>query len=172
LSSIAQRFNVSLEALLAANRLTASATLRIGQELVIPGGPPTATPKPQPTPMPTPTPAPDLPAAVLVGPNDQAAYGENEQIKLAWQPVLGLVAGDKYRVDILYDDEGGVPVNYYWYTPSTEQSVPTWLWRQAKQPFRKYQWFIRAVRLTTDGQGGELVIPLNPASEIRTFYWK
>jgi LysM repeat protein len=67
LSGIAQRFNVSLDALLAANRITANATLRIGQELVIPGTgvppAPTATPKPRATPTPTkpvlpPTPAP------------------------------------------------------------------------------------------------------------------
>ncbi len=56
LSGIAQRFNVSLEALLAANRIAANATLRIGQELVIPGTgaplPPTAAPKPPATPTP------------------------------------------------------------------------------------------------------------------------
>ena len=69
LSGVAQRFDVSLAALLAANRIAANATLRIGQELVIPGAGvpavPTATPEPRATPTPTkpvlpPTPAPYL----------------------------------------------------------------------------------------------------------------
>ena len=99
LSGIAQRFDVSLEALLAANRITAKATLRIGQALVIPGTgapvAPTATPKPQATPAPTkpalpPTPAPYLPAPVLTGPGDQASYrGDKEQIFLIWDSGAG-----------------------------------------------------------------------------------
>lgn len=183
LSGIAQRFNVSLEALLAANRIAANATLRIGQELVIPGAgaplAPTATPKPRATPTtaPTalpPTPAPYLPAPVLTGPGDQASSsGDKAQILLAWEPVPGMTADDSYQITVKWT-QLGVPLDYSWTAPSTvsAQSVPTWLWLQADQrPARAYQWFIKAVRLTTDGQGGELVIPLSPASETRTFYW-
>ena len=62
-------------------------------------------------------------------------------------------------------------VSIIWFTPSIEQRVPTWLWGKARQPERQYQWSVRAAHLSTDGQGGELIIPLSPDSEIRTFYW-
>ena len=57
------------------------------------------------------------------------------------------------------------------FTPATSIQMPTWLWGRADQPERRYQWFVRVIRSTTDGRGGELFIPLSPDSEIRTFYW-
>ena len=66
LMAIANRFNITLDALLAANKLSVKSVLRIGQQLVIPASgapiPPTQTPRPQPTA--TPTPAPPTPAPV------------------------------------------------------------------------------------------------------------
>jgi LysM repeat protein len=179
LSGIAQQYQVSLDALLAANRMPAATMLRIGQELVIPGAgvppAPTATPRPRVTPTPTalpPTPAPHLPAPILIGPGDKASStGEAEQILLQWNAVPGMSADDKYQVLISWYDEFGERREYYWFTPSIEQRVPTWLWGKARQPERQYQWSVRAAQLSTDGQGGELIIPLSPDSEIRTFYW-
>ena len=171
---------MSLEALLTANRLTANATLRIGQELVIPGTvAPTATLKPRTTPTllpPTPTPAPSLLAPVLTDPTDGASYnGDDAPILLKWEAVPGMTADDSYRITVNWV-ELGVPLNYFWYAPSValeyEQRVPLQLWQRADQsPARKYQWSVQAVHLTTDGQGGDLVIPLSPASETRSFYW-
>ena len=80
-------------------------------------------------------------------------------------------ADDKYQVVISWYDEFGERREYFWFTPSIEQRVPTWLWGKARQPERQYQWSVRAAHLSTDGQGGELIIPLSPDSEIRTFYW-
>jgi LysM repeat protein len=179
LSGIAQQFGVSLDALLAANRITAAATLRIGQELIIPGTgappPPTATPRPQATATPTTlpvTPTPYLPVPALSSPGDQARYsGDKEQIFLAWDAISGMTADDKYQVILRWTEQGGLQEKSDLFTTATSIQVPTWLWGRADQPVRKYQWFIRAVRLTTDGQGGELVIPLSPPGEIRTFYW-
>jgi LysM repeat protein len=174
LSSIAQRFNVSLEALLAANRLSASATLRVGQELVIPGGAPTATPKPRATPTPTalpPTPAPNLAAPILASPGDQASYRESNQIALIWEAVPGMVAGNQYLVCIRWMQEGTPQENCPPPTTAISIQVPPYLWGQADQPERRYQWFVKVVHSTTDGQGGESFIPLSPASEMRTFYW-
>jgi LysM repeat protein len=181
LSGIAQRFDVSLAALLAANGISANAMLRIGQALVIPGasGPPapTATPKPRATPTPVkpvlpPTPAPYLAAPLLTGPGEQASYhGETEQIFLIWDAVPGMTADDRYQVDIRWVEQGALQEKSDLFTPATSIQMPPWLWGRADQPDRKYQWFIRAVRLTTDGQGGEVVIPLSPTSPTRTLYW-
>ena len=181
LSGIAQRFNVSLDALLAANRLTANTTLRIGQALVIPGAggvpAPTATPKPRATPTPTkpvlpPTPAPYLAAPVLTGPGDQVSYrGDKEQIYLIWDAVPGMAADDRYQVVIRWIEQGALQEKSDLFTPATSIQMPPWLWGRADQPERRYQWFVRPVRLSTDGRGGELVSPLGPTSPIRTLYW-
>jgi LysM repeat protein len=179
LSGIAQQFDVSLDALLAANRIAATATLRIGQVLVIPGTgvppPPTVTPRPPATATPTAlpvTPTPFLPVPVLSSPGDQARYGgDKEQIFLVWEAIPGMSADDKYQVILRWTEQGGLQEKSDLFTTATSIQVPTWLWGRADQPVRKYLWFIRAVRLTTDGQGGELVIPLSPPSEIRTIYW-
>jgi LysM repeat protein len=181
LSGIAQRFDVSLEALLAANRITANAPLRIGQALVIPstGAPvaPTATPKPQATPAPTkpvlpPTPAPYLPAPVLTGPGDGTSYrGDTEQIFLIWDAVPGMTADDRYQVVIRWIEQGALQEKSDLFTPAISIQMPPWLWGRADQPERWYQWSVRPVRLSTDGRGGEVVSPLGPASPTRTLYW-
>jgi LysM repeat protein len=181
LSGVAQRFDVSLAALLAANRIAANTTLRIGQELVIPGAggapAPTATPKPRATPTPTkpvlpPTPALYLPAPVLTGPGDQASYrGDTQQIYLIWDAVPGMTADDRYQVVMRWIEQGALQEKSDFFTTATSIQMPPWLWGRADQPERRYQWFVRPVRLSTDGQGGELVHPLGPASPTRTFYW-
>jgi LysM repeat protein len=181
LSGVAQRFNVSLEALLAANRITANTTLRIGQTLVIPGAgaplAPTATPKPRATATPAkpvlpPTPAPYLSAPVLTGPGDLATYrGDAAQIYLIWDAVPGMAADDRYQVVIRWIEQGALQEKSDLFTPATSIQMPTWLWGRADQPERRYQWFVRPVRLSTDGRGGELVSPLGPTSPIRTLYW-
>lgn len=181
LSGIAQRFGVSLEALLAANRITAKATLRIGQAMVIPdtGAPvaPTATPMPTTTPAPTkpvlpPTPAPHLPAPMLTGPGDGASYrGDTEQIFLIWDAVPGMTADDRYQVVIRWIEQGALQEKSDLFTPATSIQMPPWLWGRADQPERRYQWSVRPVRLGTDGRGGEVVSPLGPVSPTRTLYW-
>lgn len=177
LSTIAAKFNVSLDALLAANQLTTKSILRIGQELVIPGSgvpvAPTATPPPRPTAtsaLPSPSPAPYLAAPVLVGPGDGSSYRESEEINLSWQPVPGIAAGNQYQVTMRWTQQT-VPQEYYWFTTATATRVPPWLWGRADQPDRKYTWFVKVVQVTTDGRGGELAIPLSPASSARSFYW-
>jgi LysM repeat protein len=177
LSVIADRFNVSLDALLAANQLTAKSVLRIGQQLIIPVSgapiPPTATPRPKPTTAPpTATPAPLLAAPVLTGPGDQASYtGDRREIYLIWEPVPGMVAGNQYLVCIRWMEGGTPQENCPPPTTATTIQAPPWLWSRADPPARQYTWFVRLIHLATDGKGGELLLPLSPASQIRTFYW-
>jgi hypothetical protein len=71
---------------------------------------------------------------------------------------------------VRWTEQGG-PQEHWWTTTATGSRVPTWLYLRADQPDRKYTWFVRVVQVTTDGQGGERVIPLSPASGMRAFYW-
>lgn len=175
LSSIATRFGITWEALAAANGLTSRSTLRVGQELTVPlpgaAVPPAATPAPRATATPappSPTPQPQLAAPILLDPADQS--NASPLMELTWQPVIGMGLDGQYQVVVRWVEQGA-PQEHYWFTTSTGTAVPTWLAGRADQPTRKYTWFVRVVTVTTDGQGGERVIPLSPDSQSRVFYW-
>ncbi len=180
LSTIAARYGITWQELAAANGLSSGAVLRIGQELIIPlpgaAVPPTATPtaRPRPTATPVPptaTPLPQLAAPVLKDPGDNASYsGGDAFVELSWQPVPGMGAEDQYEVVVTWVEQGA-PMEHRWLTTATGTRVPPWLWGKADQPARKYTWTVRVVRVTTDGKGGELRIPLSPPSPARVFYW-
>lgn len=179
LSSIAARFGITWEELAAANGLNSRSVLRVGQELIIPIGgslPPTATATPRPTATaapPTPTPQPQLTAPALIIPEDRVRFdgGAGALIELTWQPVAGMQPGDEYQVTLRWIDDYGTPQQYLWRRTTTGSLVPSGLFAQARQPERQYTWYIEIVRVTTDGQGGERVIPLSPPSQLRIFYW-
>ncbi len=184
LSGIAAQFGITWQALAAANNLTEKSVLRIGQELVIPLAgaalPPAATPKraatatapatatPEP---PAPTPAPYLAAPALTNPGDQAPFsGGDAYVGLDWQQVPGFAVSMQYQVTIRWAEQGA-PQEHRWFTTTTSTRVPLWLWGRADQPTRQYTWFVTVVQVTTDGKGGERVIPLSPSSVSRVLYW-
>lgn len=182
LSTIATKYGITWEALAAANGLNSRSVLRIGQELVIPvaGSAPTAVPQPTvpprpaatppPTPLP-PTPAPSLAAPVQLSPGDQTPFsGGDAFVELVWQPVLGMPADGQYQITVRWLEQG-LSQEHSWLTTADRTRVPLWLWSKADQPARRYTWTVRVVQVTTDGQGGERVIPLSPASPARIFYW-
>lgn len=186
LSSIAAKFGITWDELARANGLNSRSVLRIGQELTIPVAGaavvPSATAAPPATTVaqaatvapvvPTPTSPPaDLPAPVLMGPGDQASFrGSSALIELQWNPVVGMTVDMQYQVVVRWTEQGA-PQEHWWATTATGSRVPTWLFSRADQPARQYTWFVRVVQVTTDGQGGERVVPFSPASAIRAFYW-
>ena len=82
-----------------------------------------------------------------------------------------MIAEDRYQVIIRWIEQGALQEKSDLFTPATSIQMPTWLWGRADQPERRYQWLVRPVRLSTDGQGGELVSPLGPSAPTRAFYW-
>jgi LysM repeat protein len=181
LSSIASQFGIPWQTLAEANKLTSRSVLRVGQELVIPGQggaaqpQPTAAPEaPRPTATPTvppPTPVPSLAAPVLRNPSDQTPINGANSFELVWEAVAGLPTGAQYQVMVMWSDQDGEPKQHWWFTSATSSFVPTWLYQRAAQPARKYSWYVTVVQVTTDGKGGEKVIPLSPSSAVRVFYW-
>jgi LysM repeat protein len=177
-AGIGERFGVPWEAIAAANNMTADSMLMPGDEIVIPAPgaplPPTATPRPRPTATPvtpTATAAPAFPAPILTSPSDGTPYsGDNANIVLIWQPVPGIPSGAKYRITLRYL-AGGVQQLRYWDTPLTSIGVAPDVWGHADQPARQHTWFVTVIQVTTDGKGGELVIPLSQPSQPRTFTW-
>jgi LysM repeat protein len=185
LSNIAKRFGIGWQELAAANGLGSRAVLRIGQVLTIPvqnAAPPadtpsasaSATPEPGATARPptaTARAVTELPAPAPRGPGDQTPFsGDGAYIELQWNPVSDMLAGQEYQVVVRWIEQGN-PEEHWWFTTATGSRVPPWLWGRADQPARQYTWFVRVVEVTTDGQGGERVIPVSQPSTTRTFYW-
>jgi LysM repeat protein len=187
LESIGAQLGIPWQDIAAFNQLGTSTSLSIGQQLRIPqpgeAMPPTPTPTKTPTPAPTvtsvpptasPTPLPSFPAPVLSSPGDQSTFHEEGAlIEIWWQMVEGLPGNAQYQVSLQWVKDGQSQEHHYFVPLSARPGsrVPLWLWRQADQPHYKYTWTVSAVIVTTDGKGGEKVIPLSPSAPARVFYW-
>jgi RNA polymerase subunit RPABC4/transcription elongation factor Spt4 len=133
---------------------------------------PTWTPKPRTTPTYTPTPTPTLPAPTLLEPDDGSPFGEGDVFRLAWRSSHTLKPDECFLVTVRYTHQGaevGLPVcvqqTFWW----VEES----LYLQADQETgRVYYWSVRLARQATDEEGNETFVPLGPASEEWSFYWR
>ena len=169
LSSIADEYDTSVEAILAANRLSSPDLIYKGQELVVPLMPPTATPIPTPTPTLTPTPGPPFPAPALLSPaNDAVFNGPDAVIVLNWTSV-GILSEDQVYLVEVETPSGKTPLTYT--TQGTSWRVSADLWPSGRE--RTLKW-----RVTVVGQGGApsegqpVWKPLSQPTESRRFVWQ
>jgi murein DD-endopeptidase MepM/ murein hydrolase activator NlpD len=180
LAGIGAQFGIPWQDIAAANNIGAATGLQIGLTLRIPiaGAPPkpTASSRPKATPTPPaamPTQLPTVGAPILENPGDGSVYrDENAEIELRWQPVPGMPPGALYRVTLEYVEGGQKRSPPLPATASTGQRFPPWLFKLADLPGRRYTWQVTVVRMTTDGKGGELAVPLSPPSAPRSFEWQ
>jgi LysM repeat protein len=177
LSSIAQRFGVSQQALMEANGIDDPDAIREGQELVIPG-PASSTETPGIGGPPTPTASTHLvyPGPTLLGPPDGSEFREEnaeESILLNWLS-LGLLAEDEwYSVMVRYvaDDEDGEQ-NVVEYTKATSYRVPLELRPLPEADSHLFEWQVSVVRLVeTEQEENPDVVAIGRESENRTFHW-
>lgn len=188
--SIARRFGITAQALMAANGITDPTRLRVGQRLVIPT-PGTTPPSPTPTPPATPTPSPTatptvalpFPAPVLTNPGDGTPYsgGETSLIWLEWESVDALEADEGYVIHVgCVVGEEQTEWIHEQFVRQTTWRVEAWLYGRAPREFgRRYRWYVQVVRVSRDEAGdvlrddaGRIVgQPLSPESEQRTFIW-
>jgi len=190
--SIARRFGITAQALMAANGITDPTRLRIGQKLVIPAAGATPLPLPTPTPQPaTPTPQPTatptvawrFAAPVLTNPGDGTPYsgGGTSVIELEWESVGALVADEGYVVHMGYvvaDEQ--TEWFHEEFVEGTAWRVAAWLYGRAPQESgRRYRWYVQVVQVSRDATGdvlrdgaGKIVgQPVSLESERRTFIW-
>jgi RNA polymerase subunit RPABC4/transcription elongation factor Spt4 len=132
--------------------------------------PPTAT-----TPAtltPTPSPVPTLPPPTPLEPEDEAPFAESDIFRLAWRSSHTLKPDECYLVMVRYTHDGGqinLPVcvqeTYWW--------VDRALYLQADQETQRvYFWNVRLARKETDADGNQTFLPLSPASDEWSFYWR
>ncbi len=191
-STIAERFDVTTEALLRANGLTlADATaLGVGDTLLIPLEA-TATPAATPTAQPTSTLPPAtatatlaptavalrLDAPVLRSPEGASAMRCDAPEPLVWNPVGFIAADEFYRVNLGY--VSGVTADgsetVMWVIAQQRPSDAT-QWQLdgvycnlAPQEFgRQWRWFVDVVAKDANG----VLTPVSPPSEVRGFVWQ
>jgi len=169
LSSIADQYDTTVEAILAANRLDSPDLIYEGQELIIPLMPPTATPTLTPTPTPTATPGPPYPAPNLLSPaNDAVFQGQDAVIVLNWTSVGILTDNQAYRVE-LETPASTAPVTYT--TQGTAWRLPSDLWPGGRR--RTMTWRVTVVQQATSTPDGQPVWePLSLPTETRRLVWR
>ncbi len=169
LSSIADEYGTSVEAILAANQLSSPDLIYKGQELVVPLMPPTATPTPTPTPTLTPTPGPPVPAPALLSPAANAVFnGPDAVIVLDWTSV-GILSEDRAYLVEVEIPSGKAPLRYT--TQGTSWRLSADLWPSGRQ--RVLKWRVTVVeRSGTTPEGQPAWKPLSPPTESRSFVWQ
>lgn len=177
LSGIAERFNVSLDAIMDANNITDPDSLREGQELVIPapvssaetpgiGGPPTPTVPSQLV----------YAAPLLLGPPEGHEFrGDQAElpILLNWLSVGLLVEDEWYSITVRYvvseEAEGEETIGF---TKANSFHVSAELRPSTEVGSHLFEWDVRVVRLTdTEIEASPEVVPIGRESETRTFSW-
>jgi LysM repeat protein len=169
LSSIADKYDTSVESILAANKLSSPDLIYQGQELVVPLMPPTATPTPTPTSTLTPTPGPPFPAPALLSPADNAVFnGPDAAIVLDWASV-GILNDDQVYLVEVETPIGKTPLTYT--TQGTSWRLSADLWPSGQQQTLK--WRVTVVgREDTSSEEQPVWRPLSPPAEWRRFVWQ
>lgn len=197
LLSIAQKYGIAVQDLIAANSITQSDVLRVGQQLVIPGvAAPTATPGEAATEVPTAAPTAETPAAPTATPaasetpatppTPQAtvtaalefpapnllnpadgAVFGAEDILLNWSSV-GLLGDDTWYVVKIWTDDPAQPTPATGWTRTTAWRIPASSRPPADATSRKFHWTVTVMRAVE----GQEAVAVSPVSETRTFEWK
>jgi LysM repeat protein len=169
LSSIADDYDTNVEAIMAANNLDSPDLIYVGQELVVPLMPPTATPTPSPTPTPTTTPGPPYPAPDLLSPAEgEVLEGEDAVVLLTWTSVGILRDNQAYLVELKMPAQAD-PVTYT--TQGTSWRLPSDLWPSGRR--RTLSWWVTVVQQSGSTSGGPAAWePLSPPAEVRHFEWR
>ena len=171
LSTIAERYDVSVAVIRAANDLPPDDdTIHINQSLVIPMGTPEPSPTPTVDPNATPTPVPPYPAPPLLSPPDGAILtGSDGPILLQWASVSVLRDDEWYELT-LSQPPGGV-ISATTYTRATAWRIPLDLLLTANTDVREFRWQVQVVREGRDRSGALVYDGAGAPSEIRTFTW-
>ena len=164
LSKIAQLYGISIGELLAANGITESTTLQVGQELIIPrrGKVPTATFTPAPTSRPTIV-LPQLyeePKLLEPGPNQVFGFNQQQIINLEWFLGESLAGSHWYEVQLRQAEDEG-PIERYW----TQEN---W-WELGPEHYRPGDYYWRVV--IVQGRDEDVLGTVSPPSEMRHFQW-
>jgi LysM repeat protein len=170
LGIIAQMYGVTVEEIMAANKIEDANFVNEGQELVIPNPKitpvftPTLAPPMSPTPTATATsPYRDI-APLLLGPADGEAFtGQGAAIVLRWASTATLGDSEYYEIR-LWSVPGGEADALLFYSQSSTWVVPSYLHSRSRAG--TWYWSVAVVYRARQN------IPLSPPSAPRHFVWR
>ncbi len=167
LSGIAFNFDTSQSAIEIANPGLDLDLLSVGQVLLIPLRPPTATPTPTITPTPTFTPRPPYLTPQLLLPADGTLIeGENSSVLLSWT-TGGLLDDDTFYVVYLTDETGKLQT---FFTHDTSYRLPETL---RPQTLTRFSWYVVVMKKIAIGDDGIFYgEALSDRSAERSFQWR
>jgi len=171
LSTIAEKYEVSMEAIRVASELPAGDdTIFVNQSLVIPFGTPMPTPTPTVDPNATPTPVPPYPAPPLLSPPDGAVLtGDVEPVLLQWASVSVLDDDEWYELKLVKPPGGAVLATVY--THATAWHPPVDVLKTTSTGVYEIYWQVRVVQETRGQDGAPAYRGVGPPSEVRSFTW-
>ncbi len=171
LSTIAEQYGVSMEAIRAANELPANSQhIVVGLALVIPRNTPTPTPPPVAEAVATPTPVMGYPAPVMLHPRDTASFtGSDAVIVLQWASVGILEDREYYQVELIIPTDGQ-SITEQMITRSTAWRVPGELFPPETVEDRTFSWRVLVVRQVTGTDNASYKV-ISQAARRRTFTW-
>ncbi|MBN1487236.1 MAG: LysM peptidoglycan-binding domain-containing protein [Anaerolineae bacterium] len=175
LSTIAEEFGVSMEAIRVANNMPAGSTdIQADQVIQIPQFTPTPTPEAVVEFVYDGTQADGnaYAATTLLYPsNGSSFYGSESLVVLQWTSVGILQEGEYYHVEL--NIAGATEeTTYSEYLRSTAWRVPKNLFLDPGIQNRRYSWRISVVRQIDDDGDTPTYEIINPPSETRTFFWE
>ncbi len=171
LSTIAEQYGVSMEAIRAANELPANSQhIVVGYALVVPRNTPTPTPPPVAEVTPTPTAMMGYPAPTMLHPRDTASFvGPDAVIVLQWASIGILGDREYYQVELVIPTNGQ-NVTEQVVTRSTAWRVPDELFPAETVENRSFSWRVLVVRQVTGADDTNYKI-VSQAPRRRTFTW-
>jgi len=171
LTSIAEEYGTTVEAIVAANEIADPQMIRLGQVLIIPLGSLTPTLTATPLPAPAGTPTPPYSAPALLTPADEEIFlGEGAAILLGWASAGILSEDEWYVVHVHYTVDGKMRSVSEW-TQATSWHVPAALY-SAEADSYLYRWNVIVMRQTgIKPDGTREGVPISPLSETRSFLW-
>jgi len=178
LSAISVKYDIDMETIAKANRIKVDSTLKIGQELIIPGIKPTLTPTPSPSPtatqMPTPSPRPIASITLafpyrqphLLAPIDgEVVEGTETPIVLNWTSVGILGERQWYSLRLWVPGEEA-PLRFWTKVPSWRMDPE--LYPDAQHGY-EFVWQVAVIfRSSEESDGVAISLP----SEKRSFSWR
>jgi hypothetical protein len=166
ISTIAERFDVAVQAILDANNITDADLIREGDQLIIPVGPVAA-----PTSVPgTPTQPANYGAVMLLLPLDGSSFtGNGKNILLQWLSSGILRSEEAYRVTV--NQVGGNLRYGPIYIKATALHVPGDLFPDSNDDNRTFEWNVSIVRQTGVGSDGNPVYSIISPQVTRRFVW-
>ena len=136
---------------------------------------PTLTRTPRPTPRPTTRPtatSTPLPAPMLLAPPDGAAFSQDAEIVLEWQPLAGLPGDGYYAITVAYSHSGEAWYDEVPWTRDTSWTLSEHDYLLDLSDDGWFRWSVQAMRQTgVDADGDSVGVALSPSSGVWALRW-